>query len=94
MTFRAQGCTENDEVFGDTCVDDVHRAHGTTSIAEDPLVRIGVDINLGCWVCSCKIRDDMLDHSCCVIWGGSNSVFCKCMDVGGVEDIPTVLGVE
>jgi len=67
MTLRAQGGTKDNEVLRDTCMDDVHRAHGTASIAEDPLFGVSVEPNLCCGVCSREISDYMLDHSSRVI---------------------------
>lgn len=56
MTLRTNGRTEKDQVFGNGCMNDVHRAHGTTCIVEHPLVgvpkRILVQRGTNFWVLS------------------------------------------
>ena len=83
--------TEDNKVFCDARVDDVHRAHGTTSIVKDPLAGVRINLNLCCWIRGCKVRNNMLDHSRRIIWGGRNGVFREFMKLGGVEHIPAGL---
>lgn len=42
MSLGTEGRTEDDEIFSNGCVDDVHGTHGTPSIVEHPFRRVGV----------------------------------------------------
>ena len=67
VTFCTQGRTEDNEVFGNACMDDIHSAYSSASVAENPLREVGVELNLCCGIRSCEVCYDMLDHSRCVI---------------------------
>lgn len=54
--------TEDNKVFCDARVDDVHRAHGTSSIIKYPVL-VGIKTYFVVRVRFCEIRDDMRDHA-------------------------------
>lgn len=62
VSFGSKWCTEDNKVFCDARVDDVHRAHGASSIIEYPVL-MGIKAYFIVRVCFCEIRDDMRDHA-------------------------------
>lgn len=72
VTFRAKRCTEDNEVFGNAGVDDVHGAHGSPSVVEHPLLLVRVDCYLSGGICRGEVRDNVVNHSTKVVGVGSN----------------------
>ena len=50
VSLRPQRRAKDDQVFGDTCVDNVHGAHCAAGVVEYPFFLVGVDPNLRGWV--------------------------------------------
>ena len=61
VSFGSKRCTEDNKVFCNARVDNVHRTHGTSSIIKHP-VFMGVKAYFVIRVCFCEIRDNMRDH--------------------------------
>jgi len=55
VAFGSDGCSEDDDVLGDGGVDEVHSAHSSTSIVEDPDL-LCVDVS---WVTPVQSGDDL-----------------------------------
>ena len=81
VSLSTEGCTENDEVFSNGCMDDVHGTHGTPSIIEHPFRRVGVERNLIGRLREGRreVRKNVLNHAFGIVGGCSNGVSCKFM---------------
>ena len=90
VSFRAEGRTEDDQVLRDAGVNDVHGAHCTSGIIEDPFL-FRVDANLVFGVRFREVRDDVVDHASRVIGGGRDCRLGKFMQEAWLEDIPAFL---
>ena len=93
MSFSANRCTEHDQVFGDTGMDDVHGTHGTASVVEHPFLGVGVESDDAGGVGFGEVGDDVVDHVIGVIgrWCGGDRFLGEFVEVFGGEDIPSVL---
>lgn len=92
VAFRTERGAENDQVLGDTSMDDVHGTHSTTGIVEHPFVHISVDTNLRRGIGLRKIPDDVVDHSSSVVGVGLNGRLRQFVQGFGLKDIPPILG--
>jgi len=90
MTLCTNGRTEKDQVFGNGCMNDVHRAHGTTSVVEHPLVvvpkRMFVQCGANFWVFP-KLRHDLIKNEVSCITVLRNSSSRNIMQLGLIEYI-------
>lgn len=77
--------TEDDQVLGDTGVDDVHGPHGTAGVVEDPLL-IEVDVVLGTRQLA-ELVDDVLDNGPSVVSVGSDAALRQVVEVRWLEDV-------
>lgn len=91
VPFRPEGSTEDDEVFGDTRVDDVHCPHGSAGVVENPFTRVEVKSNIGGGVRRGKVGGNVLDHTGEVVGMGGDGGLGELVEVVRVEDIPSVL---
>ena len=62
VSLGSKWCTEDNKVFCDARMDDVHRAHGTSSIVKHPFL-VGIKAYVVIRVRFSEIRDDMRDHA-------------------------------
>lgn len=77
--------TEDDQVLGDTGVDDVHGPHGTAGVVEDPLL-IEVDVVLGTRQLA-ELVDDVLHNGPSVVSVGSDAALRQVVEVRWLEDV-------
>ena len=93
MSFRTQRRSKHNKVFGDTSVEDDHRAHGSSCVVEHPFGGVVVDADLGGGVGGGEVLDDVVYHEGGVVWGGGGGYSClgEFVDFFGVEDVPSVL---
>ena len=90
MTLCSNRRTEKDQVLGNGCMNDVHRAHGTTSVVEHPLVvvpkRMLVQCGANFWVFP-KLRHDLIKNEVSCITVLRNSSSRNIMQLGLIEYI-------
>ena len=93
VSFGTDRSTEDDQVFGDTGMDDVHGTHGTASVIEHPFLGVGVESDDAGWVGFGEVGDDVVDHVIGVIgrWCGGDCFLGEFVKVFRGEDIPPVL---
>ena len=93
VTFSANGGTEDDQVFGDTGMNDVHGTHGTSGVVKHPFLGVGVESDDAGGVGFSEVGDDVVDHVICVIgsWCGGDRFLGEFVEVFRGEDIPPVL---
>lgn len=81
---RAQKLTEDNQVLGDTGVDNVHSAHGATSVVEYPLLLgaqvVGADLLL-------QLGNNEVDDGASVLAVSANGTLRHIVQVLGVEDV-------
>lgn len=96
MTFGTKGSTEDDEVFCDAGMDDIHGTHSTAGIVEHPFGAVRVKTDLGRWVGGGKVFDDVVCHEGGIAgcWGMGYGGLCEFMEAGRVEDVPPFLKEE
>lgn len=82
--FRAQKPTEDNQVLGDTGVDNVHGAHGATGVVEHPLLLgaqvVGADLLL-------QLGNNEVDDGTSVLAVGANGALRHIVQVFRVEDV-------
>ena len=93
VSFSTNRSTEDDQVFGDTGMDDVHGTHGTASVVEHPFLGVGVESDDTGGVGFGEVGDDVVDHVIGVIgcWCGGDRFLGEFVKVFRSEDIPPVL---
>ena len=67
VALGAKGCTEDDEVFGNAGMDDIHGTHGTTCIVEHPFTLVGIESNFLRRIGKGEVLNDVGDHSSSVV---------------------------
>ena len=90
VPFRSQGSAEDDEVFGDAGVDDVHGAHGASGIVKHPFF-VGVEVYLVVRVCFGEIGHNVLDHARSVIWRSVDCCDLKLVEEVWIKNVPAIL---
>jgi len=104
VALCAEGGAEDDQVLRNRRVYNVHSAHCAARVVEQPLRRLavrelpvcgrggvaGIDVkrNDGRRVRLGEVREDVLDHAVCVVWGGGYGGLREFMQECGIEDIP------
>ncbi len=91
VALGTEGRAEDDEVLGDARVDDVHRTHCTTGVADHSLGGIGVEGDDRRRVLRGEVGDDMRDNGVDVVRMRLDRVLGEGMEGLGGENIPAVL---
>ena len=93
VSFSTDRSTEDDQVLGNTGMDDVHGTHSTASVVEHPFLGVGVESDDAGGVGFGEVGDDVVNHVICVIgsWCGGDGFLGEFVEVFRSEDIPPVL---
>ena len=91
VAFRANRGAEDDEIFSDASVDDVHGTHSTTRVVKHPFGGVGIQGNDRRRVLRSEVGDDVGNDSIDVVWMRLDRVLGECMKGLGGEDVPAVL---
>ena len=63
VSFSAKRGAEDDEIFSNAGMNDVHGPHGSACIVEDPFILVGVESNFLRGICQSEVGNDVVDHS-------------------------------
>ena len=93
MPLRTKRSAEDEDILGDARVDNVHRAHRAARVVERPLLRVGVQPDVGGSVGRSEVCDDVLRHERGVVrgWCGGDGGLRELVQALGVKDVPPVL---
>jgi hypothetical protein len=67
VSLSAKGCAEDDEIFCNAGMNDIHGTHGTACIVKNPFILVGIESYFLRRICKCEIRNDVVDHSSGVV---------------------------
>ena len=91
MSLSTQWSSENDEIFRDTRMDDVHCTHCTPRIVKYPFRVVCVYTHYGRGIALRQVRDDVGYYSCRIVGRGGNGSVGELVKEDGVKGIPPVL---
>lgn len=93
MALSPKWRSENDQILGDACMDNVHRAHRTAGVVEDPFLFARVEYNAlfrGRKLCR-EVGDNVRDNGAGVVAMFVNSRTRKGVEFCRFENIPPML---